>query len=97
MEGQTLENVTVTYVRTETLPPTKAGTQRADVFTEINQSGTIIPVDYRMLLDDRGEWKVYDVRIEGVSMVANYREQYRQRFGDTPEQMIAELKAKVEP
>ena len=41
----------------------------------ITKSGTEVPVDYRML--KRGErWLVYDVIIEGVSLVANYRSQF---------------------
>ena len=39
------------------------------------KEGTDIPVDYRMLT--RGDkWLVYDVIIEGVSLVANYRAQF---------------------
>jgi phospholipid transport system substrate-binding protein len=41
----------------------------------ITKSGTEVPVDYRML--KRAErWLVYDVIIEGVSLVANYRTQF---------------------
>jgi phospholipid transport system substrate-binding protein len=41
----------------------------------ITQQGSEIPVDYRMLR--RGEqWLVYDVAVEGVSLVANYRMQF---------------------
>ena len=37
--------------------------------------GTEVPVDYRML--KRGDrWLVYDVNVEGVSLVANYRTQF---------------------
>ncbi len=39
------------------------------------KKGTEVPVDYRMLKQgDR--WLVYDVNIEGVSLVANYRTQF---------------------
>ncbi len=31
---------------------------------------------YRMILEN-GEWKVYDVVVEGVSLVMNYRSQFR--------------------
>ncbi len=34
-----------------------------------------IPIDYR-LLDRNGKWLVYDVVIEGVSLVNNYRTQF---------------------
>jgi phospholipid transport system substrate-binding protein len=41
----------------------------------ITKQGTEVPVDYRMLR--RGDrWMVYDVVIEGVSMVSNYRTQF---------------------
>jgi phospholipid transport system substrate-binding protein len=40
-----------------------------------SKSGRDIPVDYRMHLKD-GRWLVYDVIIEGVSLVSNYRTQF---------------------
>jgi phospholipid transport system substrate-binding protein len=41
----------------------------------ITKSGAEVPVEYRML--KRGDrWLVYDVVIEGVSLVANYRTQF---------------------
>lgn len=43
--------------------------------TIVTKSGTEVPVDYRMHLKD-GRWRVYDVVIEGVSMVSNYRMQF---------------------
>lgn len=49
------------------------GANKAVVKTEILQPGVQpIAVDYRMLLA-KGEWKVYDIMIEGVSLVTNYR------------------------
>jgi phospholipid transport system substrate-binding protein len=42
----------------------------------LNKFGTEIPVNYKMLRRDGGDrWKVYDVEIESVSLVANYRTQ----------------------
>lgn len=38
-------------------------------------NGRRVPVDYRLRLTKRG-WKVYDVRIEGVSYLQNYRNQF---------------------
>jgi phospholipid transport system substrate-binding protein len=48
----------------------------ATVSTKIaTKNGTEVPVDYRMLKHgDR--WLVYDVNIEGVSLVSNYRTQF---------------------
>jgi phospholipid transport system substrate-binding protein len=36
---------------------------------------TEIPVDYRMHRTD-GRWRIYDVNVEGVSLVNNYRSQF---------------------
>lgn len=33
-------------------------------------------VDYRLLKENNGKWMVYDVVIEGVSLVSNYRTQF---------------------
>lgn len=41
----------------------------------VTKSNTEIPIDYRMLKEgDR--WRAYDVLIEGVSLVSNYRTQF---------------------
>lgn len=49
------------------------GIKKVVVKTEILQPGIQpIGVDYRMLLV-KGQWKVYDIMIEGVSLVTNYR------------------------
>jgi phospholipid transport system substrate-binding protein len=41
----------------------------------VTQRGTEIPLDYRM--QKQGDrWRSFDVRIEGVSLVANYRTQF---------------------
>lgn len=45
------------------------------VKTEIVRRDGTIEVDYKMIQDD-GEWKVYDFLIEGVSMIRNYRSQF---------------------
>ena len=51
----------------------EANPKRVTVHSEIHaHSGNIIPVKYSMHLTKKG-WKVYDVSIEGVSMVTTYR------------------------
>ena len=60
----------------------------------VGKQGTEIPVDYRMLVDG-GRWRAYDVSIEGVSLVANYRSQFNsiiQRTG-YPD-LVGKLKAR---
>jgi len=49
------------------------GATKAIVKTEVLQPGLQpVAVNYRMLLS-QGEWKAYDIMIEGVSLVTNYR------------------------
>lgn len=51
-----------------------ADDNRVIVKTEIIQaSRPPVSVDYRMTLDNEGQWKAYDVIIEGISMVTNYK------------------------
>jgi len=42
----------------------------------ITKNGTEVPVDYRMIKRPGDRWLVYDVSIEGVSLVSNYRTQF---------------------
>jgi phospholipid transport system substrate-binding protein len=58
--------------------PLRAGPGDTDVTvkTQILQpSGPAIPIDYSLIKNPDG-WKVYDVVIEGVSLVTNYRGQF---------------------
>jgi phospholipid transport system substrate-binding protein len=60
----------------------------------VTKHGTEIPVDYRMFLKG-GRWRAYDVTIEGVSLVANYRNQFNtviQRTGYAD--LVTKLRAK---
>jgi phospholipid transport system substrate-binding protein len=51
-------------------------------------------VDYRMRQKD-GNWKIIDVVIEGISLVANYRDQFREVAGNGgPTVVIDKLKEK---
>lgn len=54
-----------------------------------------VPLFYR-LTNEGGQWKVYDVVIEGVSMVKNYRGQFRELLSkDNPEELLKTLRDKV--
>jgi phospholipid transport system substrate-binding protein len=71
-----------------------SGTQ-AEVYTKIVTSSKEIPISYRVLLKD-GAWKVYDVVIENVSLVLNYRTQFNDILAkNTPEQLLEILRKKV--
>lgn len=67
----------------------------ATVRTKIlTKRGVEVPVDYRM--HRRGDrWLVYDVVIEGVSLVSNYRTQFNQVIQRSSyEARVAQIKAK---
>lgn len=54
----------------------EAGATKVVVNTEVLQPGIQpIGVSYRMVLVD-GKWKAYDIMIEGVSLVTNYRSSF---------------------
>ena len=69
---------------------------RAEVQSYLQTSdGKKIPLFYR-LTDKGGSWKVYDVVIEGVSMVKNYRTQFRDILAkDSPDKLLEILRDKV--
>ena len=69
---------------------------RAEVQSYLQTSdGKKIPLFYR-LTDKSGSWKVYDVIIEGVSMVKNYRTQFRNIIAkESPEKLLEVLRKKV--
>jgi phospholipid transport system substrate-binding protein len=60
------------------------------------KQGTEVPVDYRMFR--RGDrWRAYDVTIEGVSLVGNYRTQFNKviQTSSYPE-LVKRLRAKLD-
>ena len=48
---------------------------RALVRTRVIMPSRMLEIDYR-LIRKRDEWRVYDVALDGVSLAANYREQF---------------------
>ena len=52
----------------------KPGDKRVVVHTRVHtrDGAPPVPIDYR-LYRENGEWKVYDVVVDGVSLVSNYR------------------------
>jgi len=57
------------------LDPKMDGAQATVPTRVTTDKGSEIPVEYRMQRDN-GRWVVYDVVIEGVSLVSNYRAQF---------------------
>lgn len=55
-------------------PGRRAG--EVTVHTEVREAGgPPIPINYRLYLKS-GAWKVYDISIDGISLVANYRSSF---------------------
>ena len=58
------------------------------------RQGKEVPVDYRMSRRE-SRWRIYDVSVEGVSLVANYRTQFNQIIRTSSyEELIRKLKSR---
>lgn len=70
---------------------------RTEVRTLVTmKDGKKVPVAYRML-SKQGTWFVYDVLVENISLVKNYRTQFQSILNtDSPEQLISKVKAKAQ-
>ncbi len=74
-----------------------AAGDRTEVRTVITmKDGKKVPVAYRMLPKD-GIWRVYDVLIENISLVKNYRTQFQDILNSaSPDQLIERVRAKAQ-
>jgi len=71
--------------------------KKAVVKTVIKRQNQEIPVDYKVRFK-KGEWKVYDINVEGIGLVLNYRRQFStflSKKTGTPEKLIEELRGKL--
>jgi len=59
----------------------------AEVRTELRSEKTTIPLDYRLLLKE-GRWQAYDIVADGVSLVNNYRSQFKKVIQDSSYQEL---------
>jgi phospholipid transport system substrate-binding protein len=67
----------------------------AEVQTKVITSSKEIPIFYRLIMKD-GAWKVYDVVVENVSLVQNYRTQFNDILAkNNPEHLLEVLRKKV--
>jgi phospholipid transport system substrate-binding protein len=71
------------------------GAQYAQVNTDIVQpKGEAIHVNYR-LLQENGTWKIYDVTVDAISIIANYRNQFNRVMNNKGyDTLISDLKSK---
>ena len=68
---------------------------QAEVQTRIVTASKAIPITYRVILKG-SDWKVYDVVIENVSLVLNYRTQFNDILAkNSIEQLLETLRKKV--
>jgi phospholipid transport system substrate-binding protein len=68
---------------------------QAEVQTRIVTSSKEIPIVYRVILKS-GVWEVYDIVIENVSLILNYRTQFNDILAkNTPDQLLETLRKKV--
>jgi len=82
-------NETVEYVAE------KAKGRKALVETMIKTASADIPLNYKMYSKD-GNWLVYDVIIEGVSLISNYRSSYQTIVKQEGfDGLMAKMKAKI--
>lgn len=66
-----------------------------EVETTILTKTSEVTINYRVIEKD-GYWKVYDVVIEGVSLISNYRAQFREILANqTPEALLETLRKRV--
>ena len=71
------------------------GAQYAQVNTDIIQpKGDAIHVNYR-LLQENSTWRIYDVTVDAISIIANYRNQFNRVMNNKGyDTLIADLKSK---
>lgn len=63
-----------------------------EVQTTVVTKKADIPIYYRVI-QKSGEWRIYDVIVEGVSLVSNYRSQFAQILGNkSPEGLLDTLR-----
>lgn len=66
-----------------------------EVQTTVVTKASEIPIYYRVI-EQNGRWKVYDVVVEGISLVNNYRSQFREILANKPpEALLDALRKKV--
>ncbi len=69
--------------------------ERVIVKTLLIQKDTKVSIDYGMIKTD-GTWKIYDIKVEGVSLINNYRQQFDKiLLNKSPNYLIEEIKKKT--
>jgi len=67
---------------------------QAFINTQVLMKDKTIPINYIMI--KRDQWMVYDVVVEGVSLVKNYRSQFAKVLSkETPDALLQRIKDKI--
>lgn len=67
---------------------------QAFINTQVQMKDKTIPINYVMV--KRDQWMVYDVVVEGVSLVKNYRSQFAKVLSkESPEALLQRIKDKI--
>ncbi|NLW36205.1 MAG: ABC transporter substrate-binding protein [Syntrophorhabdus aromaticivorans] len=61
-----------------------------EVWSTVTTKTADVPINYRAIKTD-ASWKVYDVVIEGVSLISNYRTQFREILANKPPASLLEI------
>ena len=89
LETATQEKQDIQYVG-EQVDGSRAAVKTV-VVTKRNQQ---VPMEYRLQKED-GRWKIYDVLVEGISLVNNYRSQFNQIISSSSyDALVQKMKAK---
>jgi len=88
---QQVQTLNIQYVR-----ETFDGPDYAQVNTTVQLQGQKDPIQVNYLMHlDGGHWRVYDVTIDAISLIANYRNQFNRVINNSGyEQLVSDLQAK---
>ena len=99
--AQLIENTYIGRVEAYTdekvdYPGEKVKGKKAVVETLILTASADIPINYKVYQKKNGEWWVYDVIIEGISLISNYRSSYQEIVKkEGLDGLIAKMKNKI--
>ena len=99
--AQLIENTYIGRIEAYTdekvdFPGEKVKKKKAVVETLILTATADIPINYKVYQKKNGEWWVYDVIIEGISLISNYRSSYQEIVKKEGfDGLIAKMKAKI--
>jgi len=99
--AQLIENTYIGRIEAYTdekvdFPGEKVKKKKAVVETLILTATADIPINYKVYQKTNGEWWVYDVIIEGISLISNYRSSYQEIVKKEGfDGLIAKMKSKI--